>query len=117
VEATARRRINRGWDLAGEQDRLSIALHDRVRNRYRAEERLRIWVLVMLVNVCSVRDLNHLAEVHDGDSVRKVSHHGQVVGNEQVCELELALEVLKEVDDLGLDGNVQCRNGLVAHDE
>jgi hypothetical protein len=40
-----------------------------------------------------------------------------VVGDEDVGQAELALELLEQVEDLGLDGNVQRRHGLVAHDQ
>jgi hypothetical protein len=39
------------------------------------------------------------------------------VCDKQVGESELHLEVLEEVDDLGLDGDVECRDRLVTDDE
>src|ERR1019366_8519866 len=62
VEATARGRVDRGWDLALEQDRHPGPLGDGIGNRDRAEERFGIGVLVMLIDVGPVRDLNDLAE-------------------------------------------------------
>ncbi len=44
-------------------------------------------------------------------------HDGQVVRDEDVRQVELALQVFQQVDDLGLDGYVQRRNRLVADDE
>ena len=55
--------------------------------------------------------------MHDGDPVRDVAYHGEVVGNKQIGELQLLLEVYQKIDHLGLNGNVQCRNGLVADEE
>jgi hypothetical protein len=46
-----------------------------------------------------------------------VFHHGKIVGHEKVREAELILKVLKKVEDLGLDGDVQGGDGLVAHHE
>ncbi len=40
--------------------------------------------------------------------------HAQVVGHEQICQAELLLQVLQQVQDLGLDRNVQGRDWLVA---
>ncbi len=37
--------------------------------------------------------------------------------DEQVGEVELVLEILEQVDDLGLDGHVEGGNRLVSHDE
>jgi hypothetical protein len=39
------------------------------------------------------------------------------VGDEEVCELEVGLEVFEQVDDLGLDRDVERRHRLVADDE
>ena len=44
-------------------------------------------------------------------------HDGQVVGDEQISGSVLLLQVLQQVQDLGLDGNVQGGNRLVADDE
>ena len=42
---------------------------------------------------------------------------GQVVGDEDVGEAELALEAGEEVEDLGLDGFVEGADGFVEDDE
>ena len=55
-------------------------------------------------------------EVHHGDLVGDVPHDGEVVGDEQVRQSELVLEVLEQVDDLALHGHVERRDGLVAHE-
>ena len=44
-------------------------------------------------------------------------HHGQVVGDEHVGQALVLLQVLQQVQDLGLNGHVQSGNRLVAHDE
>jgi len=44
-------------------------------------------------------------------------HDGQVVRDEQVREVEPALEVLQQVDDLALDGHVERGDRLVADDQ
>ena len=48
---------------------------------------------------------------------RDVADDGQVVGDEQVGQAELALEVLQEVDDLRPHRDVERRHGLVGDDE
>ena len=48
---------------------------------------------------------------------RHVAHDGQVVGDEQVGQAEVVLQVLEQVDDLRLDRDVERRHGLVEHDE
>ena len=44
-------------------------------------------------------------------------HDGEVVGDEQVREAELALELLHEIDDLRLNRDVERGYGLVADDQ
>ena len=46
-----------------------------------------------------------------------LTHHGQVVRDKEISQPAFALQVEKEVQDLGLDRHVQGRHGLVAHDE
>ena len=47
-----------------------------------------------------------MAEVHDGDAVREVFDHGEIVGDEEIGESELALEFFEQIDDLRLDGDI-----------
>jgi hypothetical protein len=59
-----------------------------------------------------------LAEIHDGDAVAEMcSTTCEVVGNEDVGEAELCLQVLQQVEDLRLHRHVQRRDRLVADDQ
>ena len=49
--------------------------------------------------------------------MRDLAHDGQVVGDEQVGDAEVLLQVLEQVQDLGLDRDVEGGDGLVADDE
>ena len=65
----------------------------------------------------AIGDLDDAAEVHHGDAVRHLAHDRQVVGDEDVGDAELVLQVLQQVDDLRLDRHVERRHRLVAdHD-
>ena len=61
--------------------------------------------------------LHNLTQVHDRHPVAHVFDDTQVVGDDDVGQLEFALEILEQVDDLGLDGNVQGRNRLIGDDQ
>ena len=67
--------------------------------------------------VAPVGQLGDPAEVHHRDPVADVLDDAHVVGDEQVGQAELALELLEQVQDLGLDRHVERRHGLVADDE
>jgi hypothetical protein len=62
-------------------------------------------------------DLHHPAEVHDHHLVRHVVDHAEVVGDQQDREAELVAQVLEQVEDLGLDRDVERRDRLVGDDQ
>jgi hypothetical protein len=47
------------------------------------------------------------AQVHDRDCVGHMLDDGQVMGNEQVTQSQLFLKRQQQVEDLGLDGDIQ----------
>ena len=61
--------------------------------------------------------LHDVAQVHDRDAMRDLPNDGEIVCDEQVGDPELLLEIAQEVEDLGLDRDVERRHGLVADDE
>ncbi len=63
------------------------------------------------------RELNDLPQVHDGHAVGDVSNQPQIVGDEQVRELEPLLEIHEQVDHLRLHRHVERRHRLVRDDE
>ena len=81
------------------------------------QQSLGIGMQGMLVQIVAVGHLHQLAEVHDADAVREVLDHGQVVGDEQDGQAHFLLQVVQQVDDLGLNGHVQSRHRLVRDDQ
>ena len=68
-------------------------------------------------DVLRLSELHDPAEIHDGDAVGDVAHHGQVVRDEDHCQLELAHQALEQVENLRLDGDVEGRNRFVCEDQ
>ena len=68
-------------------------------------------------DVLLVAEFHHLAEVHNSDLVGNELDDRKVVRYEEVGQVHRALKVLEQIDDLRLDRNVECRNGLVADDK
>ncbi len=62
-------------------------------------------------------DLDDPAQVHDRDPVAEVPDDGQVVRDEQQGQAELAAQVAQQVQDRGLDADVQGRYRLVGHQD
>ena len=61
--------------------------------------------------------LHHLSDVHNSDPIRDVLDDAEIVGDEQIGEIELRLQVLQKVEDLRLNRHVERRHRLVAHHE
>ena len=55
--------------------------------------------------------------VHDGHSRAEESDDREIVRDEEVRKVVLALELAKEIQDLSLDRDVEGRHRLVEHDE
>jgi len=61
--------------------------------------------------------LDDLSQVHDRHPIAHVLHHRQVMGDEEVREAELLLEILEQVDHLRLDRQGQGGHRFVTNDE
>ena len=108
-----------GRERAGDVPDQAFFLPDRVDVGHRRgrEQGLGVGVEGVFVEVRLGLQFHEPAEVHDGHPVADVAHHREVVGDEEIGQMELLLEVHEEVDDLCLDGDVQGRDRLVADDQ
>ena len=107
VEPAAQGGIERAWKIAFEQDRRLGALPSRMRDDGRREQRLGVGMLGRAKELCPGRRLDDLAEVHDGDPVAQELDGGQVVRDEEAREAHPALEIAEQVEDRGLNRDVQ----------
>ena len=62
-------------------------------------------------------DFNDLAAVHNRDPVRNIGHHTQVMGDVNDGHVLLFLQAADQVQNLGLDGNVQGGGGFIADED
>ena len=59
-----------------------------------------------------------MPEVHHGDAVADMAYHGKVMGDKQIAQpLALGLQFFQEVNNLGLDGDIEGGDGLVADND
>ena len=116
MEHAAGGRIERARQLALDDGARPGALDDGIGDRRRRQQRLGVGVLRVGEQLVGGRVLDDAPEVHDGDLGRDVAHHGQIVGDEQVGQTELLLQVLQQVDHLALDRHVERGHRLVADD-
>ena len=61
--------------------------------------------------------LDRPAEIHHDHLVGEVPDHREIVRDEQIGEVELLLQLDQEIEDLGLDRDVERRDRLVEHDD
>ena len=64
----------------------------------------------------TVPALDHLAGVHHRQPAARLRDHRQVVRHEHEADVELALQLLQQLEDLILDRHVERRRRLVAED-
>ena len=115
VEAAAGGRTGRARALTAEQHRP----HDLVRVRLgdRRHEGLGVGMSGPVVERLGRSDFDQLSQVHHGHPVTGMGDGGQIVGDEQIGQVELRLQFFQEVEDLRLDRHVERRDRLVADDE
>ena len=52
--------------------------------------------------------LDNSTQVHHRNSITDVLDNAEVVGDEEVSQAEFFLQVFQQVDDLRLDGEIEC---------
>ncbi len=62
-------------------------------------------------------DLDNSAEMHHGDAIGNVPHHGEVVRNENVGKAKSSLQVAQQIEHLRADRNIKRGHRLIADDE
>ena len=115
MEDAARGRVGGAGHVALQDLLVLDALVANARNDI--EKRLGVGVQGLVEELLLARQLHGVAEVHDHDRVGDVLDHGEIVADEDVGQAKLVLQLLKQVDDLCLHGDVQGRDGLVADDD
>ena len=60
---------------------------------------------------------HHAAGVHDHDIVRHLRNDTEVMGDQHDGRIDLVLQAAEQVQNLRLDGHVQCGGRLIGNDE
>ena len=69
------------------------------------------------VEIIPGREFHHLAHVHNAYPMAHVLDDGQIVGDEQVAQVQVALQLHQQVENLRPDRDIQARNRLVQHNQ
>ena len=115
VKPATGRRVDGAGHVAFEDQ--SLADHGGIRHRRGREQGLGIRVKGGSVQGPAVGQFHNFSQVHHRHPVAHMLHHRQVMGDKQIGQAEFRLEVLEQIDDLGLDRHVQGRHRLIADDQ
>ena len=94
-------RVDGTGDIASQNNPFSF--RSGVRGRGGGQQCLGIGVQGSLIEFIAVGEFHDFTKVHNGYPVADVLYNAQVVGYEQVGQVEFFLQILKKIDDLGLD--------------
>ena len=95
----------------------SLSLHINVRNGNGRKQCLGIGMGRMLEKLFTRAEFHDFTQIHYHDIGGNVLVHRQIVGNEQISQGSLLLEILHQIQDLGLYRYIQSRYRLIAYDE
>ena len=63
------------------------------------------------------RILYHVSQIHNTYRIGDMLYNGQVVGNKKIGQIKFLLQVTEQIDNLCLNGNIQCGYRFVADNE
>ena len=89
------------------------AFRMRIGQRNGGKQRAGIWMKRMTVQCFGIRQLDNLPQMNDRDAVADEAHHAQIVGNKQIGQSTLTLELGEQIENLRTDGDVQRGNRFV----
>ena len=92
MEPAAGRRVRRAWNLSFQVDPLSLIFLVYLRDR--RKQRLRIRVIMLFIQLVVTGDLHHLPQIHDAYPVAHLIDYVQVVGNKEIRQSQLLLQLL-----------------------
>jgi len=61
--------------------------------------------------------LDDATQIHDRDTITDMADHPEVVGNENISQVELILQLNEQIEDLSLDRHIQGRRRFIRNDQ
>jgi len=117
METASTRRVDRTWHVARKHDALPAVAGTDLRDRHRGEKGLCIGMHGALIKLVGWGELDDLSEIHNGDPIGDVTDNTQVVCDEHVGEAKGFLQLIEQIQDLGLDRYVERGYRLVGDDK
>ena len=105
MEVAAKRRVQRRWHLACEDDLL--AFNVRMRRQGRGHQSPGVRMERVVEQFLRWRFFNDAPQIHDTHLVAHISHSSEVVRYKQVCQPVFILKVFQQVHDLRANRDIQ----------
>ena len=115
MEVTAGGRRKGGGDFPLQEQSLMLTTRDRAGDGLQQGFRVRMEGGAIEFERRS--DLNNPSKVHDGHTLAQVFDHREVVRDKEVGQTKLLLDIIEEVDDLGLNREIKSGDGFVGDDQ
>src|SRR5512139_321114 len=111
MEVAAGGRIGRIGDISFQYDRRAALTGIRFGNGREQSFRIRMPGAVEKLFRASM--FHQLSDVHHHNAVANVFDHAEIMRDEQIGEMEFALQVLEKIERLRLDRNIQRADGFI----
>src|SRR5439155_23277839 len=111
----AGRGVNGAGYFARQPD--ALPLRFRIRDRHRRQQRFGVGVPRRDIKRAGRRHLDDATEIHHRNALADVFDHREIMGDKEISQPEFLLQILQQIDDLGLDRHVQRRHRLIADDQ
>src|SRR3989338_8683333 len=115
MEAAARWRMDRTWHIPFKDHPLLHTI--RVRDGNCRQKRPGIRMFGFLVDLVAGGDLDDFSQIHDRHAMTYMLDHPEIVRNKEIGKMHLLLELLEEIDNLGLNRDIQGGDRLIGNDE
>src|ERR1700730_9125030 len=109
------RRVDRAGDFADETQ--PRACDTPLGDRRRREQRARVGMLRSAEDTLRGADLDNAAQIHHRDTVGDVLDDLEIVADEEIGQIQPALQIEQEVEDLAAHGDIERRGRLVEDDD
>ncbi len=115
MKGAARWRMDRGGDVARQND--ALAPRAWIHDWNSGDQRLRVRMSRKPDHAFGFRQFHDFAEVHHHDAPADVLDHRKIMRNEQIGQAMRFAQILKQVDDLRLDRNIERAHRFIADDQ
>ena len=102
--------MQRAWYIAFQNNPVTVSGSFRIRNRNSGKQGQGVRMNRMIHQLVRIRDLHHVSQIHNRDTVRDVLYHQKIMSNEKIGDAQLILQILEHVQNLRLNRYVQTMN-------